>query len=78
MEQNGLSLSVATVSNGFRMDKGANSMDVVGIEVHPWSNGVEACGDRSSRGINERLHFVLQVDCGGTRVLLPRVLLLPG
>ena len=26
-------------------------------------------GDQSSRGINERLHFVLQVDRGGTHVI---------
>ena len=34
-------------------------------------------GDLSSRGVNERLHFVLQIDRGGTH-LISWGLLLPG
>ena len=54
---------------GLEWAKVHNSVNVVGIEVRLWSNGVEACGGRSSRGINERLHFVLQVDRGGAHLI---------
>ena len=57
------------LGDGLERAKVHNSMGVVWIGVRPWSNGVEACCDRSNRGINERLHFVLQVDRGETRLI---------
>ena len=69
LREHGIERTKLLLGDGLERAKVHSSMGIAWIGVRPWGNGVEACGDRSSRGIDERLHFVLRVDRGGTRLI---------
>ena len=53
-----------------------NRVDVLGVEVRSWSDGIEASGDGFGKDIEEGLHLALSISRSRTHFVTQRVVTL--